>query len=96
MSEHPWVGRDAGVVEISGPIESILWLAVLVDDGPMGVCISCAHLSSWRHPVYGPVHPQCIGRVVTRFDAQGPVSSEPAPVRSASRRRGAYSRRGVA
>ena len=90
MSE--WVGSDAGVVDVVGPIETLLWLAVLVDDGPLHRCIVCGHSTVWRHPAHGGVHPRCVPAAMAALDDGG---AEPViPNQSPSRSRGAYSRRG--
>lgn len=78
-------------VDVTGPIEIILWLAVLVESP--GVCIVCRHLSGWRHPVHGPVHLDCIARAMSACEDDGPPPVAPAVVAG---RRGAYSRRGAA
>lgn len=92
MSE--WIGADAGVVDVTGPIEVLLWLAVLEDPGPLGTCVVCSRMSVWRHPTHGYVHLPCIPRAMEIFEGDGvPV----APMaRSAGRRRGAYGRHGAA
>jgi hypothetical protein len=87
-----WVGSDTGVVDVVGPIETLLWLAVLVDDGPLHRCIVCSRMTVWRHPERGGVHPRCIPAAMAALDDGGgePVAVNPSPTRS----RGAYSRRG--
>ncbi|WP_297701627.1 hypothetical protein [Mycobacterium sp.] len=86
-----WVGSDSGVVDVTGPIEVLLWLAVLEDPGPVGVCVVCRHLSVWRHPVHGYVHIPCIPRAMEIYEGEG--APEVPAARAAGRRRGAYGRR---
>jgi hypothetical protein len=90
MSE--WVGSGGGVVDVTGPIEVLLWLAVLEDPGPLGRCIVCDRMSVWRHPVHGYVHLPCIPRAMEVYEG-GAV--EVPVARASGRRRGAYGRKRV-
>lgn len=89
-----WIGSSSGVVDVTGPIEVLLWLAVLEDPGPTGACIVCGHLSVWSHPVHGYVHLPCIPRAMEIYEGDG--SPEVPAVRVSGRRRGAYGRKSVA
>lgn len=88
-----WAGTSTGVIDVTGPIEVVLWLAVLEDPGPLGACIACRRMSVWRHPEHGYVHIACIPRVMESLSAD--EGAEAPVARSATRRRGAYSRRGA-
>jgi hypothetical protein len=79
--------------EVYGPIEVILWLAVLERPGPLLTCITCRSATVWRHPRYGGVHPRCVPRAMAAMeDDTGGDALVCKP--GAVRRRGAYSRRG--
>jgi hypothetical protein len=75
---------------IEGPIETVLLLARL-ERGGAGPCVVCQHLSVWRHPSYGPLHPRCCPRALVALEV-GPESDAPARERVRGRR-GAYDRR---
>lgn len=75
---------------ITGPLEAILWLAVLDRPGPLGGCIACRFSSVWHHRIHGWVHPRCVPRAIAMMSAD-----DGGDVRVASsQRRGAYARHG--
>jgi hypothetical protein len=88
-----WVGVES-FHEVVGPIETILWLAVLEHAGSLSRCIACQSSTVWRHPRHGGVHPQCVPRAMAAMaDDTGGDALVVKP--GAPRRRGAYSRRGA-
>lgn len=79
---------------ISGPLETVFWLAALEYPGGLHRCIVCGHSTAARHPRHGGVHPRCCPAALRIFGD----GLEEAPVvvpRSPTRSRGAYSRRGM-
>jgi hypothetical protein len=77
---------------IEGPIETVLLLARL-EQGGAGPCVVCQHLSVWRHPQYGSLHPRCCPRALVALEIDGGASESSAPRERVRGRRGAYDRR---